>query len=338
MRSGHPGGPGRSRRWPAAMVPNPAKWRMGPVWPIRQLENMIRSGVDLAQGLVAQAPVGHGLRRERLGQHVGPAHQVQHDVAGLGHREVEGEVELAGVERMELQGVLLAAVLADEGVDGPDHVGLRLALDLDDGGTVIGQHPGGGGAGDSPHEVDDPEVRQRPGRRPGVLPGRGVGRPIGDRRVRGTLARPGGDGPGVGPQGGCRFQHRQGPGGRLGDGAGEAHGPGPAGPGHGDRIPVRPVGQVVEGQDVGRGGDGGDQQVVAEGPGQQLGLGLGSGEDLQGLGGPVVGLDRVAALHYRHPVVGPVHGHQLVVDPTLGVQPGQEPVGETGPSSARTGR
>ena len=76
--------------------------------------------------------------------------------------QVEGQPELAGVEGVELQGVLLPSLVADERVHATQHVGPALGLDLDDGRAVVGQHPGCAGSGKRPHEVEHLQPLERP--------------------------------------------------------------------------------------------------------------------------------------------------------------------------------
>ena len=114
----------------------------------------------------------------------------------------------------------------------------------------------------------------------------------------------------------------------LGPGAGEPHGALDAlDPLDRHLVPEAPVFVVLVGQHVGRGGDRHQQQLVALGHGEQVGLGVAGHRHRQGLGrsaDDVGHLLQLAALHQGDPVDGRQPGRQV----TLGCDPGQQPIGE----------
>ena len=289
-------------------------------------------GVHLAQHVVGEAPVLHRLGRERLGEHVAPPHQVEHHVARLGQRQVEREVHLPGVDRVELQGVLLPAFLADERVDAAQHVGLQLALDLHHRGAVVGQRAGGAGTCQRPHEVQNLHVLQRPlhgapCRRHRCPRPRDDGRAGVGQVQRGVLAEAG-----RGRQVGQRLA------GGLGEGAAEPHRRRAVSAGHLHLLPVVAHVELFEGQHVGGRRDGRDQQVVGQRPFQQLGLRLGGHERGQCLDGLIERVHRLAALHDGHAEVHPVLVAQLRLAEPLLAGPAQDAAGERGDHGAEQER
>ena len=146
-------------------------------------------GLHLAQRLVVEAQPDHGLGRERLQGHVGPAHEVERGPAGLGLGQVEGQAQLARVDVAELQGPLGVGLVVLEVARRAQRVEVVDRLHPHDGGAQVGQGAAGLGPGEHPHEVGDLEPLERPGGRCAAR--RRTAAPSGARPPRGGAeARP----------------------------------------------------------------------------------------------------------------------------------------------------
>ena len=121
-------------------------------------------GLDRGERGIVEAPLAHRFRRERLDHDVGPAHEVEHDLARGGVAEIEREAALAGVDRPEPGRRLRAGHAAVKRRQEAHQVGTLHRLDLDHRRAVVGEHARGPGAGHDPGEVEDLDVRQRSGR------------------------------------------------------------------------------------------------------------------------------------------------------------------------------
>src|SRR5439155_2247570 len=109
--------------------------------------------VHPAQVVVGEAPAAHGPGRERFGDDVGPAHEIEDDVAGFGPGQVDGAAQLARVH-VPVEGRPFDVGDAVEvGAARAGGVEMGGRLDPHDGGAVVGQDPGDGGSGHGPHEV-----------------------------------------------------------------------------------------------------------------------------------------------------------------------------------------
>ena len=118
-------------------------------------------GLDPLERFVIEAPLAHGLGGERLGHHVGPAHQVENDLARLGFGQVEGDRQLARVHVVEQPGTVGAGLLVVERADHAHRVEPRGGFHAHDGRAVVGQNPRRARAGHGPHEVEDFHPVQR---------------------------------------------------------------------------------------------------------------------------------------------------------------------------------
>jgi len=105
------------------------------------------------RGVVA-AKLRDDARQEVLDHHVGGAREVQHDLAGLGMREVERQARLAGVDPDEIRG-LVGAPLFHLSVPAPGVVAFARALDLDHPSAEIGEQARAVRAGQHAREVED---------------------------------------------------------------------------------------------------------------------------------------------------------------------------------------
>ena len=156
----------------AARFPKPANCASGPLWPIRQVDSMIRPGLTSRSVVVVEPPGPHGPGAERLDDHVGPA--------APGPRSTG---RASGRSRSSVSPSLPAFTVVEQAasVSGPASSSTNGArpraasrrcrrLDPHDGGAVVGEHPGGDRAGHRPTEVEHLEARQRRGSRGGRRP------------------------------------------------------------------------------------------------------------------------------------------------------------------------
>ena len=277
-------------------------------------------GFDRLQRLVVEPPRRHRLRRERLADDVGPAHEVAKHRPPLLAAQVERHAELPGVHVLvqhRLFGARLAVLVRAEAARGVD---ARRRLDLHDGRAVVGEDPRRGRSGHDPHEVEHLEIAERSepravaavtARRRGnrrqlardgqhlgvVLADRGCAAPVLDRR---------------------RAQLRERPG--VPHGATETR-----------ILAVAPVvarRELLTAVEILDGGHRRDQQPALERAVQQLLLRLGAGEVGDRAQHALILLGRLLTAEQQRRVVEPVLVPRRLVAEALLVHPLHEPAGE----------
>ena len=113
-----------------------------------------QAGLELAQGWVAQAPLGHLPGRERLDHHVGPvAHQVADHRTAAFAAQVQRQAELAGIAVLEQAGLLRVDRAAGERPHHPRRLDALAGFDPHHGGAKVGECAADQRAGDDPGQV-----------------------------------------------------------------------------------------------------------------------------------------------------------------------------------------
>ena len=127
------------------VVPRPV--RQGTVGAVAGDRGVHQPGITGADRLVVDPQPGSRAGAEALHQDVGPVHQPQQRIEGLGPLEVEGDALLAPVPDQ------LPGQVAPSGATG--------RVDLHDLGPIVGQHHAHQGAGHAVAEIEDPDAFQR---------------------------------------------------------------------------------------------------------------------------------------------------------------------------------